>query len=125
MSFFLPVPRYGTEIWHTKTRVQPLSLEEISFESAGIRLENDTPKYIHFIGLLKDVDSSFRIRWLYNVSSDSLYIIICDSAANAHLSLLATKLRLKSWLGGIKKTETVEEKNHARIWIALFWVSKQ
>ena len=62
--------------------------------SAGIRLENDMPKYRHFLGHIKDVDSSFRIRWLYNVSSDSLYIIICDSAANAHLSLLATKLRL-------------------------------
>ena len=81
-------------MWHTKTRVQPLSLEEISFDSAGIRLENDMPKYIHFIGNIKDVDNSFRIGWLYNVSSDSRYINICDSAANAHLSLLATKLRL-------------------------------
>ena len=86
MSFFHPVPISGTEMWHPKRRVQPLSLEEISFDSAGIRLENDLQKYIHFIGHIKDVDSAFRIGWLYNVSSDSLYIIICDSAANAHLS---------------------------------------
>ena len=63
-------------MWHPKRRVQPLSLEEISFDSAGIRLGNDMPKCIHFIGHIKDVDSSFRIGYLYNVSSGTLIVFI-------------------------------------------------
>ena len=46
--------------------------------SAGIRLENDMPKYRHFLGLIRDVDSSFRIGWLCNVSSKlhlSIFVI--------------------------------------------------
>ena len=45
----------------SETRVKPLYKEEISLENAGSRLDNDMPIYTHFLGRIKDIDSSYRL----------------------------------------------------------------
>jgi hypothetical protein len=52
---------YLRQKYGIQKKVSALSFIEISIDSAGKRLENAIPKYIHFIGHIKDVDSSFRI----------------------------------------------------------------
>jgi hypothetical protein len=62
MSLFSPLPISEAEIGLKKTRVQLLSLAGISFDRAGLKLKENIQKCMHFIGPIKDINSSFRIR---------------------------------------------------------------